>query len=123
MARDVLPLIQGNRWRDPRRARPVSLPCRAARYNRQWPNCSSALADVRNGPMLANLSEGDIRLLKVFAKVVEAGGFSAAQIELNVSQSTISTHMTALEHRLGVRLCQRGRSGFKLTEKGQLIYQ
>jgi DNA-binding transcriptional LysR family regulator len=59
----------------------------------------------------------------VFAKVVEAGGFSAAQIELNVSQSTISTHMTALEHRLGLRLCQRGRGGFSLTEKGRLIYQ
>jgi len=73
--------------------------------------------------MLGTLSEGDIRLLKVFAKVVEAGGFSAAQIALNVSQSTISTHMTTLEHRLGVRLCQRGRSGFKLTDKGQLIYQ
>ena len=73
--------------------------------------------------MLANLSEGDIRLLRVFAKVVEAGGFSAAQIELNVSQSTISTHMTALEQRLRVRLCERGRSGFKLTEKGNLIYQ
>ena len=73
--------------------------------------------------MLANLSEGDIRLLKVFSKVVEAGGFSAAQIELNVSQSTISTHMTALEQRLGLRLCQRGRAGFRLTEKGQLIYQ
>jgi DNA-binding transcriptional LysR family regulator len=73
--------------------------------------------------MLANLSEGDIRLLRVFAKVVEAGGFSAAQIELNVSQSTISTHMTALEQRLRVRLCERGRSGFRLTEKGDLIYQ
>jgi LysR family transcriptional regulator, transcriptional activator for bauABCD operon len=73
--------------------------------------------------MLANLSEGDIRLLKVFSKVVEAGGFSAAQIELNVTQSTISTHMTALEQRLGVRLCQRGRAGFSLTEKGQLIYE
>jgi DNA-binding transcriptional LysR family regulator len=73
--------------------------------------------------MLGNLSEGDIRLLKVFSKVVEAGGFSAAQIELNVSQSTISTHMTALEQRLGLRLCQRGRAGFRLTDKGQLIYQ
>lgn len=73
--------------------------------------------------MFSNLSDGDIRLLRVFAKVVEAGGFSAAQIELNISQSTISTHMTALEQRLGVRLCQRGRSGFSLTEKGQRIYQ
>ena len=73
--------------------------------------------------MLSNVSEADIRLLKVFVKVVEAGGFSAAQIELNVSQSTISTHMAALEDRLGMRLCQRGRGGFSLTEKGQLIYQ
>lgn len=72
--------------------------------------------------MLSNLTEGDIRLLKVFAKVVEAGGFSAAQIDLNISQSTISTHMTSLEQRLGVRLCERGRSGFRLTERGQLIY-
>lgn len=60
--------------------------------------------------MLSNLSEGDIRLLKVFVKVVEAGGFSAAQIDLNISQSTISTHMTSLEQRLGMRLCERGRS-------------
>jgi len=73
--------------------------------------------------LLTNLSEGDIRLLKVFAKVVEAGGFSAAQIDLNISQSTISTHMTSLEQRLGVRLCERGRSGFHLTERGKLIYQ
>lgn len=73
--------------------------------------------------MLTNLSEGDIRLLKVFAKVVEAGGFSAAQIDLNISQSTLSTHMTSLEQRLGLRLCERGRSGFQLTERGRLIYQ
>lgn len=73
--------------------------------------------------MLGNLSETDIRELRVFAKVVEAGGFSAAQIELNISQSTISIHMAALEQRLGMRLCKRGRSGFSLTEKGQLIYQ
>lgn len=73
--------------------------------------------------LLTNLSEGDIRLLKVFAKVVETGGFSAAQIDLNISQSTLSTHMTSLEQRLGVRLCERGRSGFHLTERGKLIYQ
>jgi len=73
--------------------------------------------------LLTNLSEGDIRLLKVFAKVVEAGGFSAAQIDLNISQSTLSTHMTSLELRLGVRLCERGRSGFQLTDRGKLIYQ
>ena len=30
---------------------------------------------------------------------------------------------SVLEQRLGVRLCERGRSGFRLTERGQLIYQ
>jgi len=73
--------------------------------------------------VLSNLSETDIRLLRVFAKVVESKGFSAAQITLNVNQSTISTHMQALEQRLGIRLCERGRSGFALTERGQMIYQ
>ncbi len=73
--------------------------------------------------MLGNLSESDICELRVFAKVVEAGGFSAAQVELNISQSTISTHMTALENRLGMSLCKRGRVGSCVTEKGALIYQ
>lgn len=70
-----------------------------------------------------NISQADIRLLKVFNTVVECGGFAAAQVELNVGQSTISSHMAALETRLGVRLCQRGRAGFRLTEEGRRIYE
>lgn len=68
------------------------------------------------------LSGTDLRVLRVFDAVVRNGGFSAAQSELNVSQSTISNHITALEERLSVKLCQRGRSGFRLTEKGQMVY-
>ncbi|MGE4246092.1 MAG: LysR family transcriptional regulator [Parvibaculaceae bacterium] len=70
-----------------------------------------------------NISQADIRLLKIFKTVVECGGFAAAQIELNVGQSTISSHMAALETRLGVRLCERGRAGFRLTEEGRHIYE
>ena len=55
--------------------------------------------------------------------VVEAGGFSAAQISLNVAQSTISTQMTDLETRLGMRLCNRGRTGFSLTDDGRVVYE
>ncbi|MBI1170075.1 LysR family transcriptional regulator [bacterium] len=73
--------------------------------------------------MLSDQSEGDLWLLKVFAKIIDAGGFSAAQIDPNICQSTISTHMTSLEQCLGMRLCDRGWSEFKLTEGGQLIYQ
>jgi len=70
-----------------------------------------------------SLSKADLHLLFVFATVVEARGFSAAQIELNVSPSTISRQVSDLEIRLGVKLCQRGRSGFRLTEKGDLVYR
>lgn len=65
----------------------------------------------------------DLRLLRVFTAVVEYGGYAGAQTELNISQSTVSNHMSALEQRLGFRLCQRGRSGFRLTDKGETIYR
>lgn len=68
------------------------------------------------------LAGTDLRLLRVFAAVVKHRGFAAAQVELNISQSTISNHITALEQRLGMRLCQRGRSGFKLTDKGEQVH-
>ena len=64
----------------------------------------------------------DLRVLRVFDAVVRHGGFAAAQAELNVSQPTISNHITALEQRLGISVCQRGRTGFRLTEKGETVF-
>lgn len=71
-----------------------------------------------------NLSLGDVelRLLRVFAAVVHHNGFSAAQTELGMSQATISIHMRHLEERLGLRLCERGRSGFLLTSEGRQVH-
>ncbi|KTT54658.1 LysR family transcriptional regulator [Pseudomonas oryzihabitans] len=65
----------------------------------------------------------DIRLLKLFACVVRHQGFAAAQQELNLSTSAISTYMSQLEGQLGVTLCHRGRGGFALTSKGELFHQ
>ncbi|EAR50237.1 transcriptional regulator [Oceanicola granulosus HTCC2516] len=59
----------------------------------------------------------------IFDSVVRNSGFSAAQAELGLSQPTISNHITALEERLGVRLCQRGRGGFVLTEEGRIVHE
>jgi DNA-binding transcriptional LysR family regulator len=61
--------------------------------------------------------------LNVFLTVVESGGFMPAQLTLNVSQSTLSSHMSALEARLDMRLCERGRSGFRVTQSGQQVYE
>ncbi|WP_137823299.1 LysR family transcriptional regulator [Pseudomonas sp. D(2018)] len=68
--------------------------------------------------MLGNVSELDIRLIRIFLAVVEAGGISAAQTALNTSQPTISAQLASLETRVGFRLCQRGQAGFALTAKG-----
>ncbi len=72
---------------------------------------------------MQSVSDIDLRLLRVFVAVVEAGGFSAAESYLNVSTSTISVHMSNLEKRIGVRLCERGRSGFRLTERGRIVFE
>ncbi len=70
----------------------------------------------------ARLNEADLRLLRIFRTVVDCGGFSAAETELNISRSAISQHMSELEERLGLTLCQRGRAGFRLTEQGKGVY-
>lgn len=64
----------------------------------------------------------DLKLLRVFETVVAYKGFSGAQAELNLSAASISGYISALEERLGTKLCQRGRAGFALTEKGELIH-
>lgn len=72
---------------------------------------------------MSRLADVDIRLLRVFRAVVEAGGLSAAQSVLDTSTSTISLHISELEKRLGFKLCQRGRAGFVLTDRGYLTYE
>ena len=74
-------------------------------------------------PVLARVSDLDLRLLGVFGAVVESGGFAAAELQLNIGRSTISRHIKDLEARLGMSLCRRGRGGFALTPEGAQIYQ
>jgi DNA-binding transcriptional LysR family regulator len=84
--------------------------------------------DVKMGetpgrPMLTNVADLDLRLIRVFLAIVDAGGLSAAQATLNVGQSTLSSQLATLETRLGFSLCQRGRGGFRLTAKGERFVQ
>ena len=72
---------------------------------------------------LAQVSDFEIRLLRIFRSVVECGGCSAAESVLGIGRSAISLHMSDLEQRLGLRLCQRGRAGFALTDEGREVYQ
>ncbi len=76
----------------------------------------------RERAILGQVSDLDLRLLRVFKAVVECGGMAAAELELNIGTSTVSRHIKDLEVRLGLRLCRRGRSGFALTAEGDRVY-
>lgn len=78
---------------------------------------------VKKRAILGQLSNADMRLLRVFKSVVDCGGMAAAELELNIGISTISKHVKDLETRLGLTLCHRGRSGFSTTAEGERIYQ
>ncbi len=71
--------------------------------------------------LATRIGDTDIRLLRIFKTVVESGGLSAAEIELNIGKSTISKHISDLEFRLDLKLCNRGPSGFSLTEDGEKV--
>lgn len=93
----------------------------AQRHVWRWHRtCSN---DEISPELLLVVSDVDVRLLRVFRAVVEAGGFANAQAILNIGTSTISTQMSQLETRLGYVVCQRGRAGFKLTDKGEALYR
>ena len=73
--------------------------------------------------LLGQISDIDVRLLRVFREIVDCGGLSAAELKLNISRSVISRHLKDLEIRLGgLELCRRGRAGFSVTEEGQKVY-
>jgi LysR family transcriptional regulator, transcriptional activator for bauABCD operon len=61
----------------------------------------------------------DLKLLRIFVCVARHQGFAKAQQALNLSASAISTYMSQLESELGFKLCERGRRGFSLTDKGE----
>ncbi|MDR3453475.1 MAG: LysR family transcriptional regulator [Rhodoferax sp.] len=78
--------------------------------------------DAKKRAVLGQLSDMDLRLLQVFKSVVDCGGMSAAELELNIGTSTVSRHVKDLETRLGLVLCRRGRAGFALTAEGKRVY-
>jgi len=61
--------------------------------------------------------------LKIFHAVAEAGSFTNATINLNLSQSAISRQIQALENDLKVQLFERHARGLTLTENGEYLFK
>jgi DNA-binding transcriptional LysR family regulator len=65
----------------------------------------------------------DLNALAVFAKVVEAGGFSEAARRLKMPISTVSRRVAELEDQLGVCLIERSTRNLRLTELGAEVLE
>jgi DNA-binding transcriptional LysR family regulator len=61
--------------------------------------------------------------LRVFAAVVEKGGYTAAAAHLDISQPSVTFHVKALERALGARLLIYRERGVHLTPEGDELYR
>ena len=61
--------------------------------------------------------------LKIFHSVAEAGSFTRATVNLNLSQSAISRQIQSLEQDLKVQLFERHARGLTLTENGEYVFK
>ena len=65
----------------------------------------------------------DLNDLYLFARVVEAGGFAAAERDTGIPKSRLSRRIASLEKQLGVRLIHRSAHVFNVTDVGQSVYK
>lgn len=65
----------------------------------------------------------DLRQLRYFVGIVQAGSLSRAADQLHVAQSAISHHLASLEAELNRELVMRGPKGTQLTEAGRVLYR
>src|SRR5881628_551595 len=64
----------------------------------------------------------DLNELLVFARVVQAGSFTAAAAALGMPKSTVSRKLSELEERLNARLLHRTTRKLSLTDVGRTYY-
>ena len=66
----------------------------------------------------------NLKQLESFVATAEFSSFTKASEELFLTQSTVSSHINALESALGVRLIQRSaRQRVMLTKEGEQVYR
>lgn len=71
--------------------------------------------------IINQITDFDIKLIRLFKIVVECGSYTAAESILGITKSAISIQMSDLEKRLDMKLCHRGRGGITLTDEGEAV--
>lgn len=65
----------------------------------------------------------ELRVLKYFKAVADAGSITDAAKALHVTQPTLSRQLSQLETELGTVLLTRGKAGIGLTDQGVILYR
>ena len=63
----------------------------------------------------------DIRELRTFIAIAQAGNITRAAEELHISQPALSRQIIKMENELGCKLLERGGHGISLTNAGHLL--
>ena len=61
---------------------------------------------------------GQLEDMKIFIRIIDAGGISRAAEQLNLAKSAVSRRLVDMETRLGVRLLNRTTRTSSLSEIG-----
>ncbi|MDA3131571.1 LysR family transcriptional regulator [Atlantibacter subterranea] len=72
---------------------------------------------------MANERIDRIELMNTFIRIIESGSLSAAAVQLNTTQATVSRRLKSLEEMLGCKLLLRTTHAMKLTDDGERCYQ
>ncbi|MDX5446113.1 MAG: LysR family transcriptional regulator [Zoogloeaceae bacterium] len=64
-----------------------------------------------------------IESMRMFVRVVELGGFTAAADDLGLLKTSVSNAIRQLEGRLGARLLHRTTRKVQVTQDGQIFYE
>lgn len=62
-------------------------------------------------------------MMQTFVRIVEAGNLSAAAVQMNTTQPTVSRRLQTLEAFLGLRLLHRSTHSMRLTTDGERCYE
>jgi DNA-binding transcriptional LysR family regulator len=61
--------------------------------------------------------------LYLLTRIVDAGGFSAAERETGIPKSRLSRRLSVLEERMSVQLLHRSAQHFAMTATGEIVYR
>lgn len=74
-------------------------------------------------PLLSTPTGDRLQLVDTFVRIVETGSLSAAAVQLNATQPTVSRRLQTLERIMGVRLLHRSTHAMRLTLDGERCFE